>query len=68
MMDVITEKGSDDTMVLHVAALVGVGDLEQDHRVELHSNVERHPGDETRRFGWNLRRQSRSKTAEIYVL
>jgi hypothetical protein len=38
-------------MILHVPAFVGIRYLEQDHRVDLDSFVERHLGAEARKTG-----------------
>ena len=40
--DNCTEKCSDDSVVFHVSSFVGIGDLEEDDRMDLDSNVEGH--------------------------
>ena len=42
LFDIITEKCSDDTMILHVSSLVGIGDLEEDDRMDFDTKIERH--------------------------
>ncbi len=59
MFDIITEKCSNDTMILHVSSLVGIGDLEEDNRMDFNTKVERH-GDVLFSPDWKLLLKARN--------
>ena len=37
-----TDKSTNDTVIFHISTLVGVGDLKEDHRVDLDPYVDSH--------------------------